>query len=63
MPHVSDKVVVQPGGWVNPHRRRTRFSNSVCPVCGFWLHQILHEHGVKVHPLCDPRPWPAERTR
>jgi hypothetical protein len=47
------------GPWVNPNRTRApqpKHSTIVCPVCGYPLHLYLVADGIRVHPLCDPRP-------
>lgn len=52
-------MALVPGSWagtVNRSQRQPSFSDQRCPVCNFWLHTILVATGVRIHPLCDPRP-------
>lgn len=57
MPGLQGKNI-PPGRWrsnrVLPPPPVTHYSTMVCPLCGFWLHVILIELGVRIHPLCHP---------
>lgn len=55
MPKLNGRDV-PPGPWSNPNWTTNRYSGIACPVCGFWLHQLLIDLGVRVHPTCTTAP-------
>jgi hypothetical protein len=56
MPKLNGKDV-PPGPWRRVAALPTnRYSGRACPVCGGWLHQLLIDLHVFVHPLCTTAP-------